>query len=366
MAEPKRILIAGLTAETGGMESYIMNLYRHTDRSRLQFDFINQNPVKDLAFSDEITAMGGRIYRVPYLRDGFFEHYKSLKRVFGDTEYEAIYYQSNRQLKNADLFRYAKKYNVRRRILHSHNSGELGVGKIGRLRIKMTEPKLKKLLTDCFACSEEAGKWMFSWTDNVTVIKNGVDTTVFDYHPETGERIREENGAGGKKIFGTVGRISKEKNPLFLADLFAEIHKKNPDTIFFHIGGGDMEEDLRKRILEKDLKDSYILLGRKDNVSDYLNAMDLLLLPSVHEGFPITLVEAQCSGMHCLVSDKITETVNITGNVYFKSIEEDAEKWAVDALAASEYERHSCRDILTEKGFDEQSIADRFTEFVLK
>ena len=234
MAEPKRILIAGLTAETGGMESYIMNLYRHTDRSRLQFDFINQNPVKDLAFSDEITAMGGRIFRVPYLRDGFFEHYKSLKRVFGDTEYEAIYYQSNRQLKNADLFRYAKKYNVRRRILHSHNSGELGVGKIGRLRIKMTEPKLKKYLTDCFACSEEAGKWMFPWTDNVTVIKNGVDTTVFDYHPETGKRIRKENGAGGKKVFGTVGRISKEKILFFWRICLRKFIRKIP-TRFFSI-----------------------------------------------------------------------------------------------------------------------------------
>ena len=364
MSEPKRILIGGFTTETGGMESYIMNLYRHVDRSRLQFDFVN-NLSSDIAFSDEIKALGGRIFNVPMIRNGIKEHYKAMDDLFGNTHYEALYYQANRKLKNADLFKAAKKHGVPRRILHSHNTRDLDESRVNNIRIKLTEKSLNSYLTERFACSEGAGKWMFPGATDVKVVNNGVDTAIFDYDDQKAATIRMERGAENKKIFGTVGRICREKNSLFLVDIFNEIHKKDENTLFWHIGGGALEDEMRKKISEYGLEDSYIMLGRQSNVADFLNAIDLLLLPSVHEGFPITLVEAQCSGMKCLVADNITRSVDITGNVSFKSIDDSASDWADEALALSSYQRSSCRDILIDKGFDEQGIADWFQDFIL-
>ena len=364
MSEAKRILIAGLTSEMGGMESYIMNLYRHVDRDRLQFDFVNHLNEK-IVFEDEINKLGGRIFNVPMIRNGFLEHYTAMDSLFKNTKYEALYYQSNRKLKNADLFRYAKKYGVPHRILHSHNTRELDESKVNQIRVKITKGQLESLITERFACSKEAGEWMFPGASDVTVVNNGVDTVLFDHDEATASKIKEQEGVGNVKIFGTVGRICIEKNSLFLVDIFEEIHKKDKDTIFWHIGGGGLEAEMREKIKAKGLEDSYILLGRKSNVSDYLKAMDVLLLPSKHEGFPITLVEAQCSGMKCLIADNITKSVDITGNVKFKSIDDSAEEWAKNAIALSDYQRSSCRDILKEKGYDEQGIADWFENYVL-
>lgn len=364
MSEAKRILIGGFTTETGGMESYIMNLYRHVDRSRLQFDFVN-NLSSDIAFSEEIKNLGGKIFNVPMIRNGIREHYRAMEELFRNTRYEALYYQANRKLKNADLFKVAKKYNVPHRILHSHNTRELDESKVNQIRVKITKGQLENLITERFACSKEAGEWMFPGATDVRVVNNGVDTILFDHDTETASKIKEQEGVGSVKIYGTVGRICIEKNSLFLVDIFEEIHKKEKDTIFWHIGGGGLESEMREKIKAKGLEDSYILLGRKSNVSDYLKAMDVLLLPSKHEGFPITLVEAQCSGMKCLIADNITQSVDITGNVKFKSIDDSAEEWATEAIELSDYQRSSCRDILKEKGYDEQGIADWFENYVL-
>ncbi|MBQ4375398.1 MAG: glycosyltransferase, partial [Erysipelotrichales bacterium] len=105
--------------------------------------------------------------------------------------------------------------------------------------------------------------------------------------------------------------------------------------------------------------------GRKGNVAEYLNAMDVLVLPSLYEGFPITLVEAQCSGLRCLVSDVITRSVDLTGNVRFFSLKESSDKWAKEAAALSEYDRKSFAEVLRDKGYDEEAIAKELEEYFL-
>ncbi|MCR5528933.1 MAG: glycosyltransferase [Saccharofermentans sp.] len=364
MSEAKRILIAGFTSEVGGMESYVMNLYRHVDREKLQFDFVN-NLNTQIAYADEIVKLGGKVFNIPIIRNGFVEHYNALNRLFSNTKYEAVYYQANRKLKNADLFRYAKKYGVPHRILHSHNTQQLDEGRVDMIRAAYAKKQLARLVTDYFACSKEAGEWMFPGVSNVVVVKNGVDTDLFDYNKSIASSIRLREGVGERKIYGTVGRLCAEKNSLFLVDIFAEIHKRDKDAVFWHIGGGGLESEMREKIRMYNLEDSYFLLGRKENVSDYLNAMDLLLLPSEHEGFPITLVEAQCSGLHCLISENITQSVDISGNVSFKSLGASADEWAIEAIYLSSYQRESCKEILINRGYDESRIADWFVSFMI-
>ena len=208
---------------------------------------------------------------------------------------------------------------------------------------------------------------MFPGAEDVIVVNNGVDSAVFEYDRSAAIEFKKKNNVANKKVYGAVGRISTEKNPLFLVDVFSEIHKRDENTVFWHIGGGGgaLEDSMRSRIRELGLVDSYIMFGRQKNVPEFMNAMDLMLLPSLYEGFPIVLVEAQCSGLKCLVSDTITKKVDITGDVVFASIKDTPEKWGELARASAEYERRSCSDIIIDKGFDEQTIANWFEEYIL-
>ena len=365
MSEAKRILIAGLSSEVGGMETYIMNIYRRIDRKKLQFDFINHLKGEEIAFSNEILSMGGTIINIPKISDGFSEHYSKLDRLFRENDYVAVYYQANRKLKNADLFRYAKKYNVPHRIVHSHNTQGLDESLLGRVRTIITSILLKQYLTDTFACSKEAGEWMFPGEKNVKVVNNGIDVDLFDYNENASFDIRKRENIIGKTVYGTVGRMCKAKNSLFLVDVFSEIHKLDENSVFLHIGGGPLEAELKSRVKNLKLEDSYRFVGRINNVYDYLNAMDVFLLPSEHEGFPISLVEAQCSGLKCLVADNITNTVNITGDVHYMDIHESAIEWATKSQALSAYDRTSKKKRIIESGYDEHAIVQWFENYFL-
>ena len=364
--EPRRVLIIGMTPEKGGRETFLMDLYRRIDRSKIQFDFINTNPDKNPAFMDEIQEMGGMILYVPMLRYGPIAHYRTLNRIFSEGHYHAVYYNANSFLKNADIFRIAARHHVPLRILHSHNSSDLIRQPLyQKIREHRAKVAIERYVTHYFSCSTEAGKWMFGEQTPFTVINNGIDTERFEYRPETREQLRSAHAINNKKIYGTVARIHPEKNPFFLLDVFYEIHRIQPESVFWHIGGGYLEPELREKIAHLGLEDSFLLLGRKDNVEDYLNAMDLFLLPSIHEGFPITLVEAQTSGLRCLIADTITADVDLTGNITFLPLSEDPLKWAETAIALATYDRNSCRNTIIEKGFDVTTRVADFEQLIL-
>ncbi len=364
---PKKVLIVGLTENKGGLESFIMDLYRRIDRSRIQFDFLHSlKGNKHLAYEDEILSLGGRVFYFPMLRDGPLAHYLQLNRIFKQTHYTAVYYQANYKIKNADVFRIAMKYHVPFRILHSHNSSNLRSPSFYQdIREMLAAHAARRYVTNYFCCSEAAGEWMFGKNAEYTVINNGIDTKQFDCYPGVRTSVRAQENLGNKNVYGTVARISPPKNPLFLVDVFNEIHKLQPNSVFLHIGGNQMGQQLQKKISRYNLEDCYLLLGEKDRVFEYLNAMDLFLLPSIHEGFPISLVEAQTSGLKCLVSDSITRDVDLTGNITFCSIAEPAQKWAEIATSLVSYQRVSCRQSIVDQGYDVQSRVTAFERLIL-
>jgi len=367
MKQPLRILIAGLTAEKGGMEAYVMNLYRFMDRDRIQFDFVNHLKGEPIAYQEEIEALGGKIYNIPMLRNGIREHFAKLKKLFQENSYAAVYYQANRRMKSTDLFRYAKKYQVPLRILHSHNTktaeNESG---LNRLRAQLIRNQLDRYLTDRFACSKEAGEWMFGEDANFRVINNGVDCAKFDFNASARQDVRQSMKAEDRRVYGTVGRLSDQKNPFFLADIFAEIHRLQPESVFWHIGGGEYEQEMKEYIKEKGIADSYLLLGRRDDVAELLSGMDVYLMPSKYEGFPISLVEAQCNGLTCVVSDVITKDVDLSGNVQFVSLNKSAAEWAESAVNLSGNPRKSEREKIREKGYDIHQIVKELSEYIEK
>ena len=379
--EPQRVLIVGLTSNKGGLETFVLELYRRIDRNRIQFDFLRFSKDRKLAYEDEIVSLGGRVFYCPTIRDNIVEHFHSLHLIFRQTHYKAVYYQANDKILSVDVFRIAMMHAVPIRILHSHNSThlrELPEGlyheMIGsgfrdpiyqRIRKTIASKTMNRYVTHYFCCSKAAGEWMFGKNRNFKVINNGIDTVQYAFNPEMRDQIRQLENVKDKVVFGTVARFAPEKNPLFLIDIFHAIHKTRPDSVFWHIGGNFLESQVREKIIRLNLEDSYLLLGSKDNVCEYLNAMDLFLLPSIYEGFPITLVEAQTSGLHCLVSNTITPEVDITGNVAFFSLDEPAEKWADAAISMIGYKRESHQQQVAEQGFDIHTRVRDFEELIL-
>ena len=361
-----RVLIAGMTHEVGGMENYVINLYRQIDRNVIQFDFINDSPGNKIPFQDEIEALGGRVFDVPMIHKGPLQHYVRLHQIFSNTEYKAVHYNVSWNIRNVDVFQFAKRHHVPIRILHVHTTSNENGNTTGIQKLREDRAfKLKdRLITHRFACSESAGKWMFG-DYPFEVVPNGIDTDRFDYNPSVRQEIRAKNGVTNETIYGTVARLYKVKNPLFLVDIFYEIHKLQPNSKFWHIGGGGLQEEMEKKILALGLSNSYCLLGRKDNVPDYLNAMDFFIFPSLFEGFGISLLEAQNSGLKCLASDTIPEAVNVTGNVLFYSLKHDAKHWAEVAVRNSRYNRESGKISLINAHYSIVQTAADFQNLIL-
>ena len=363
---PERVLIHGMTEKLGGREKFIMELYRRLDKSRIQFDFVCDNRKGELVYEEEILSSGGQIFVLPPVREKPLTHLRRWKELYRSRAYRAVYCHANRKPKYAAFFRYARQAGVPIRILHSHNSDDLNNRSAAKKMLeRIAAAEWRRSITHRFACSRRAGEWMFGKNTDFRVIPNAIDTERFDLNAEKRESLRTREGAAERKVYGTVARISPEKNPLFLAEVFCEIRRLQPDSLFWLVGEGDLEAELRDKLASLGLTDAVRLLGRKENVDEYLNGMDVFMLPSVHEGFPITLVEAQASGLPCLVSDAVTEEVAITDSVVFLPLSAGPQEWAEKAIALSSRTRTSQREALKRKGYDLDDLVSDFTAFIL-
>lgn len=366
MAEPKRILIGGFSdkQKQGGLETYVMSLYRHFDREKIQLDFIDTNK-KRMAHAAEIHEMGGRIYRIPIVRDGVIAHYQGLHSVYTANHYIGASYQCNVKLKNPDFFKYAWKYHVPLRMIHSHNSTEDDPSLINRLREQYTDNQLSRYVNTFFACSEEAGRWMFGERP-FHVVPNCIDTSEFSFQPERRSLIRRKYNLGDRFVIGTVGRLMDAKNPFYLLDIFSELRKINPEAVFLHIGEGELKEELIKRSHELHIEDRYHFIGATRHVADYMSAMDAFVLPSRHEGFPIVLVEAQSTGLPCFVADNVTKSCKLADEMYFIGIEEEPFVWAEKINQVKREQRHNQSQIIREAGYDIGQNALKMQNFLLR
>ena len=360
----KRVLICGFNKDKGGMESYVMELYRHFDRDKLQFDFLNFH-MEEIAYADEIKRLGGNIYYVPMKRDDYKGHYEALDRVFTENNYVGVYYQCMHKLASLDVFKYAKKYGVPKRVMHAHTTKSPKASIVQRVRECGTEIMLDSYVTDFFACSEEAGKWLYG-NRKFEVIKNSINTMIFCYDKGKREQIRRELGIRDELLIGTVGRVTPVKNPEFMLDMFKELHDRNEETAFLHVGDGVLMEKMIEKRAEYQLDEVYHLVGAKENVSDYLNAIDIFVLPSLREGFPISLIEAQATGLPCIVAEHITPKCDLTGRISFLPIDKGTSCWCDAIENVSTSNRKSQTAVIEQKGYDALTVSKQIERFFVE
>ena len=361
----KRILVFGMTENPGGVESFLVNYYRHFDRSKLQWDFLC-NSYEPVAYEDELLALGGRTFHIIARNKNPLKYRQELQSLYDAhaAEWVAVWVNVC-SLANIDYLIMAKQYNIPKRIIHSHNSKNMD-GRLRGLLHARNRTIIDRFATDFWACSKDAAEWFYrpDLMDRVHLIPNAIDVSQMSYREDDRDRIRQSLGiASDEVVFGNVGRLHFQKNQSFAVDIFHEFHLKNPHSRLILVGQGEDEEKLRSKCNALGLETAVIFAGVQTDISAWLSSFDLFLFPSVFEGLGIAALEAQANGLPVLASSEVIPTdVKINPNVHFFSLQQNASSWAeVAASILSGDSRISDSGIITNfssKGYEIQTAAN--------
>lgn len=369
MSKPIRVLHVIGIMNRGGAETMIMNLYRHIDRSKVQFDFV-ENSSEPAVFDEEILSLGGRIFRCPHYNgknhftyvkwwnDFFKAHPKEHPIVHGHLGSTASIYLS-----------VAKKYGAYA-IAHSHSSGT--DHSLHANLYQIMSYNTRNVADYFFACSEAAGKERFGSKvvsgDHYAVLNNAIDVNRFSYNPSVRNAVRDELGIGQiQLVVGHIGRYTKEKNHEFILKIFSELKKMDSNARLLMVGDGTLRTHIMQMAEQASLSSDVIFTGVRSDVERLVQAMDVFVLPSLYEGLPVTMVEAQAAGLPCIISDKVpSECILTEGLVDIMTLSASPEAWAEKILAKRAIPRTDRRAEISAHGFDITTEAVKLQEFYLK
>lgn len=358
---PLRILQVVTYMGRGGLETMLMNCYRHIDRSVVQFDFLVHRDFR-ADYDDEIESLGGIIHRLPRLNPVSPSYHKALLTFFGQhPEYRIVH--AHLDCMSAFPLTAAKKCGVPVRIAHSHNASQDKNWKYLLKRYYMR--RIPSVATHLFACSESAGRWMFPG-QQVTVVKNGIETQSFAFDPAVRNEVRRELGLNHELTLGHVGRFAPQKNHDFLMEIFAQVHRRNPEAVLLLVGEGPLEQQIREKAERLGLAEKVRFLGIRTDVNRLLQAVDVFVMPSRYEGLGIAAVEAQTAGVTCVLSDGVPECCKLTEHVKFLSLRDTPGKWADLILQKSETQRVSRQSEVVAAGYDIKHTARWLQSFYLE
>ena len=316
----------------GGVESVVMNYYRNIDRNKVQFDFICDEDSKYIP-KDEIEGLGGKVILIPPYQKAF-KYHKELKKELKEGKYKIVHSHIN-TLSVFSLWA-AKSAKVPVRIAHRHSTSNKKEWKKTLLK-NMLRPFSKVFATDYFCCSELAGRWLFgNKTYNqgkVYLLNNAIDVDKFKYNEKVRKAKRKELNIKDKDlVIGHIGRFVKQKNHEFLIDIFNEIHKQNKNAILLLAGDGPLKEEIQNKVKESGLEKNVQFLGQRNDANELYQAMDLFLFPSLYEGLGMVLIEAQCTGLPCVVSTEVPKNAKISNGVEFIPLSKNAKIWADESI----------------------------------
>lgn len=324
----KRILHITHQLKRNGTETFIMNLFRNIDRKKFTFDFLVFSDSGD-GYREEALSLGGHIFTLPSRRDSILRHARALDDFFRThaTEYDAVHYHAISFTTVMPVW-YAKKYGVRRRIMHIH--GVSCQEWHNRLLHCLNRRRLPNLATDFLACSREAALWGYGGTKclgKASIITNGIDTDKFRFNPEIRQRMRQELGLDGNIVIGHVGSFNTIKNQAFLLRLLRHMLDNGNNAILLCVGQGELLEKTRIDAEQSDLDNHILFMGERKDVEALLQTMDIMVMPSLHEGLGLALIEAQAAGLPAVASTGVPEAVKTSPFTEFLSLDAPVGKW---------------------------------------
>lgn len=366
-----KILQFTLANSYGGSTQYIMNLWRNINKEKFHFDFVSFSPY--IKYEDEIAAAGSKIYYIktyPEENEELFiaEFESVLQHGYDVIECHTAFW------KGTLVEQLAKKNNIPKIIIHSHSVG-LNSPQIVDFELAQNQHDLIKngltveVATDFWACSKSAAEWLYGDNipkEKIKIIYNTIDTNKNRFDKKLREKYRRKYLLERKFVIGFVGRFERVKNIFFLMEIFKEVLERTKNAILFLVGDGSLNEALHEYAYKLGIANKVIWAGFQSNVEGFLNMMDVVCLPSEYEGFPITMLEAQCCGAKCICTDKCSDEIEVTSDIIRIEIDKK-ERW-IDVINsyARGYNRKGNELLLIQKGFDTVNMIRRIESLYME
>lgn len=356
-----RVLQVVTNMDRGGLETMLMNYYRHIDRDKVQFDFLEHREAR-AAYDDEIEALGGRIHRLPRLVPWSKSYMSALNTFFSEhPEYKVVHVHQD--CLSSVILKAAAQHKVPVRIAHSHTANQ---SKNLKYPVKLWYRRsIPSYATDLFACGQRAGDWMFGGAP-YTILNNAIDVSKYTFNSSKRLRMRDQLGLTNQFVVGHVGRFNPLKNHSFLLEAFAVLIRREPNAILLLVGGGADMEKIKTKAETMGISQKVRFLGIRSDVPDLMQAMDVFAFPSLYEGLPVTMVEAQAAGLPSLISDRVPQECIITENlVRVVPLSASADTWAEEMLKERAVKRTDRHAEIAAHGFDITTEAGKLQEFYL-
>ena len=366
----KRILCGFImNGKAGGVDRFMLNLRESlVSVPDVRVDFLTNDLDEEL--QEQLSCMGSSLYEVPSLSHPI-KQYRAIRKILSNNNYDIVFLNFSAAI-NIFAPKAARKSNVPRIIIHSHNSANDISNPLKRAVFGLLHKLGKRLLhqyaTDCFACSYKAGQWLFPSkilkSDKFQIIPNTVDTGIYQFSLEKRNSIRKDLGIESKYVIGHIGNFLHQKNHEFLISLFGELHKKEPNALLMCIGDGPNMEHIVQLVHRMDLQDSVLFLGRQNSADGFYNAMDVFVLPSLFEGMPIVAVEAQVNQLPCLLSNRISNEASLSDGCQFLSIGK-TDAWVESILSLRNNPRTALKMTVDETKYDLEKQTSFLNNLVL-
>lgn len=361
----KILFIHGGTLKQAGTETYMMSVFRNIDRSKYHIDFLVFG--EETSFHDlEVLNSGSKIYRFPTKPSKqLFKKIKAIKKDIISEKYDIAHAHMNAL--NTLTLKYMKKLGITTLISHSHGSKHFVENKLLISYKDHLKRKISSVTPNLLSCSRAAGDFLYE-NNPYTIINNGVNLETLRFNPIVRDSLRKTLEIDNFLVLGHVGRFNFQKNHDFLVDVFYEVKKISPKSKLVLIGEGELKGNIQNKIHNLGLSQDVLLLGNRNDVPDLLQAMDIFIMPSLFEGLPYALVEAQASSLQCFAADTIDSQAKILESFHFLPLD-CPKSWATYIVKNLDLNRDDSSIMLTEAGFNEEEnvkALERYYEKVLK
>ena len=339
-----------------GILSCIVEYMTAMDKSGMDIQVLaTNNPEKSVV--EKVENSGCRVVSIPYRKNNIVKYFFALYRYILKEKIDVVHVHGSSAIMSIELVA-AWLAGCKVRIAHSHNTTCEN-----QKADKILRPVFNRNYTTAFACGQDAGRWMFG-KRKFTIIPNGRNLKKYEY--DSKKRIEYRNILGipsDTLVIGHVGRFNRQKNHEYLVHVFGEVYKKKRNSYLVLIGTGEKVGEIKNLVKELELENNVIFTGVIENVSDYLSAFDIMLLPSLYEGLPLVVIEWQIAGLPCIVSDTVTKECAITSLVKFESIKKEPEVWANEVVNLILQDRNDGKEVIFNEiktaGYDIESGAEK-------
>lgn len=350
---------------TGGVGSAVLN-FRQGFSSNIISDYVIFCPKEDTSFNRKAKKMGAKLFLLDSLSvKNCFKIIKGVKEIFEKEHYDIVHVHS--PIVGVICLKVAKRYGCRIRIVHYHSSLK-AEEKRKLLRNTILYSISGKLATNYIACSLSARKCGPKSARNIKIIYNGIDCKKYKFNKSEREKIREDLNVSDRYVVGCVARISAPKNPLFIIDVFETLYELDNKYVLLIAGDGPLMEDMQLYVKNKQCASAVLLLGRRDDVPSLLSAFDVFFLPSLYEGFPVSILEAQAAGLTCVMSNTITDEVSVFEENEYIDLNENVQVWAnrIDACVKNKSRERAISYLsVSESGFGISSASKKLEEYYI-